>query len=71
MTIAPPPVTMRKTLLSGDARRAPRPVTMSASSAAGTFQRILNSRPTTIGTRTIAAMTTMSTVSISGLLGLA
>ncbi len=67
MTIAPPPVMIRKTLPSGAARRAPKPVTISASSAAGTRHRILNSRPIRTGTRTMAAMTTMTMGSIEAL----
>ena len=68
-TNAPPPVTILK-IRSPTARPlTPKPVTISASSAAGTFHSTLNRIASTSGTTTTTAMTTISVVFTSGLLG--
>ena len=67
-TNAPPPVTILK-IRSPTARPlTPKPVTISAWSAAGTFHRTLNMIASTSGARMITATTTISVVFNSGLL---
>ena len=55
MTNAPPPVTILNVLPSVPLRLAAKPVTISASSADGTFHRVLNSSAKNSGTMTTAA----------------
>src|SRR5690349_11228399 len=67
-TNAPPPVTILKVRSATAAPLTPKPVTIRASSAAGTFHSTLNRIASRNGTRTMMAMTTMSVVFTSGLL---
>src|SRR3954469_2776440 len=68
MTNAPPPVTILK-IRSPTARPlTPKPVTISASSAAGTFHSVLNVTASSSGTAMMSTTTTISVVFTSGLL---
>ena len=61
-TNAPPPVTILKMRSPTALPLTPKPVTIRASSAAGTFHSTLNRIARTSGTTTMAAMTTISVV---------
>src|SRR3954447_14599215 len=67
-TNAPPPVTILKMRSPTALPLTPKPVTIRASSAAGTFHSTLNRIARTNGASTTRAMTTISVVFTSGLL---